>query len=81
MESSWGGEDKEPQRRDGPWVWKANKDRCAQMGKMTDSGGQSSQRLSGGGAGITFGSAGLVEDIFLESHLLLHGGKRVIVIL
>lgn len=65
----------------GLWVGKVNKDRCVQMGKMTDTGAQSSESSSGGWAGVTFGAAGLVEDIFLENHLLLYGGKCVIIIL
>lgn len=65
----------------GLWVWKANEDRCVQMEKVTDTGGQSSESFGGRWAGLTFGAAGLVEDIFLKNHLLLHGGKCVVIIL
>lgn len=56
-------------------------DRRVRMEKMTDTGGQSSESFRGGWVGLTFGAAGLVEDIFLENHLLLHGGKCVVIIL
>lgn len=65
----------------GVWVWKAGKDRCVQTEKKTDTGGQLSGSSRGGRAGVTFSTAGLVEDVFLENHLLLHGGKCVVVIL
>lgn len=63
------------------WVWKAKEDRCVQMEKMTDPAGQSSESFGGGWVGLTFGATGLVENIFLENHLLLHGGKCVVIIL
>lgn len=81
-ESSWGGETKSLRGEgNGLWVWKAEEDRCVQMEKMTDPGGQSSESFGGGWAGLTFRAAGLVEDIFLKNHLLLHGGKCVVIIL
>lgn len=63
------------------WVRKAKEDRCVQMEKTTDPAGQSSESFGGGWVGLTFGAAGLVENIFLENHLLLHGGKCVVIIL
>lgn len=30
---------------------------------------------------LTVSTAGLVENVFLENHLLLHGGERIIIIL
>lgn len=64
----------------GLWVWEANKDRCVQMEKVTGSAA-SHLGVSWGKAGVTFSAAGLVEDIFLENHLLLRGGKCIIIIL
>lgn len=64
----------------GLWVWEANKDRCVQMEKVTGSA-VSHLGVSWGKAGVTFSAAGLVEDIFLENHLLLCGGKCIIIIL